>query len=394
MRFLPAVLPAVLLVAGCTAAGTSTTDPVQTTAAIVTTPPASTTTSSAPPVTSAPTATTTPTTAAPATTTSTTAAQATTVPGTTTLLPGTTTTATTSGTPDCAPEDRPCPAVTAAGEAYLAARVGGGVSGFVVLEVGGPTIASLNPRHGFYPASSVKALQHLAAVRWIESRPDPQAALDGPVPVSLDPCTADAATVAEPLREVLRAMMIDSDNLRANAVQDLVGLQAIGEAAAAAGMEDTRVVHRFACGGPANDPANRATAFDLARLFEGIGSGRLLDPEGRALFLSFLRRDVPGTLGAVVEEAAAGLPGGPGFAAEVHGKAGWWGTNLSFAGLVTLPTSRCPETGGRTFAVAAFVDGAASVAPGFEVAGVIGIVLEDEVRRAAAEYAGSMAACP
>jgi hypothetical protein len=269
--------------------------------------------------------------------------------------------------------------------------VSGGVWGFHAVEVGGPEIASLNPHHAFYPASSIKALQHLAAVEWIVNGPDPEAALDTPVPVSLDPCTAGGATITEPLREVLRAMMIDSDNLRANAVQDLLGRDTINGVAAAAGMDATRVVHRFACGGPANDPANRSTAFDLALLFEGIASGRLLDPPGRDLFLSFLHRDVPGTLGGTVAEAAAGLP--EGFGVEVSGKAGWWETNLSFAGLVTLPTSRCPGTGGRTFAVAAFVDGAASVGAGFDVADVIGVVLEDEVRRAAAGFAAS-ADCP
>jgi len=389
MRVRPAVFLIVVLATGCTGTGaapapvptdtevSSAAAPSSVVPARSTVPTAAPSTATLPPPTTAPTTTTTGTTTPATTSTS------------TTTVPVDSTTTTAPGASECPGGDDLCAAATAAGAAYLNARVSGGVSGFFALEVGGATTASLNARHGFYPASSIKALQHLAAIRWAVSRPDPSAALDTPVPVSLDPCTAAAPVSTEPLAEVLRAMMIDSDNLRANAVQDLLGLPAIAEAAAAAGMDDTRVVHRFGCGGPANDPANRSTAADLASLFDGVASGRLLDRDASDLFLSFLRRDVPRTLAAAV--TASEVSDGA-FGAEVHGKAGWWGTDLSYAGLVTLPTSRCPGTPGRTYAAAAFVDGAASVAAGFDVADVIGVVLQDEVRRAAGEYAAS--ACP
>jgi hypothetical protein len=197
------------------------------------------------------------------------------------------------------------------------------------------------------------------------------------------------------LETVLEAMMLVSDNLRANAVQDFFGRDAINATALAAGMHDTLLAHRFGCGGPQNDPANRSTAFDLALLFEGIASGRLLEPAGRELLESFMLRGEPPGIVDAAREAGASL----GIPAEVVAdflerikssyKAGWWATNLSVAGMVALPDSPCADDVPRRYAFAVFTEGAERIAAGFEVTDVLGVLLEDEVRSALQAFAAA-----
>lgn len=276
----------------------------------------------------------------------------------------------------------------------LAEATSGGSHGFVVLRAGGEQIAALEPDHGFYPASSIKALQHVHAVRWVMSQPDPRAALETPIPVYDDVCAGTGSFREEPLRDVLRAMMIDSDNPRASAVQDFFGVEAIGATAALLGMEQTVLAHRFGCGGPANDPANRSTATDLARLYARIASG-FLDPSGTAMLLSFMRTDGrSGLMETAIEEAAAlGIPDEVVDAfngrLDVHTKAGWWNTRLSVAGLVHVPTSPCGDGQPVSYAVAVYVDDADTVAPGFDVVDLIPVLLRGEVRSALERFAAA-----
>lgn len=281
--------------------------------------------------------------------------------------------------------DSQCAANSSAGAAYLQANVVGGTYGFRFFRVGGEVVASLNPEHAFYPASSIKVIQHLHAVRWAAAQPDPAQALTTPIPVYDDSCAGEGAFRAEPLGEVLAAMMMESDNQRANAVQDHFGRAAINATATeVAGTTDTVLAHRFGCGGPANDPANRSTALDLSRVFEAIAGEEVLDAEGARTFAGLMLGPVwPSLESAVAAEGAAlgiDLEAVQAFgeALELHYKAGWWETSLSVGGLLRFPAAPCAEAS-PAYAFAVFVEGADAVAGGFDVSDVVAVVLREEI---------------
>lgn len=292
-----------------------------------------------------------------------------------------------------------CEANTAVGEAYLEAHVTGGSFGFRFVRLGGEVVASLNPEEGFYPASSLKVLLHLHAIRWVAAQPDPAAARATPVPVYESSCTGEGAVWTEPLESVLRAMMIESDNKRANAVLEYFGREAIAATAVeVAGTTGTRLVHRFGCGGPANDPANRSTALDLSRVFARAAREEVLDADAFALFTRLMLGPLWPSLGSAVAAEGEALGLAP---ATVEGfrsaialayKAGWWETNLSLGGLLTLPAGPCPGDTPRRYAFAVFVSRADAVAAGFDVSDVVGVVLREEIRAALEEWAAS--SCP
>jgi hypothetical protein len=292
-----------------------------------------------------------------------------------------------------------CEANTAAGSAYLRANVVGGTYGFRFVRVGGGVVASLNPDRVFYPASSVKVLAHLHAVRWAAAQPDPADALAVPIPVYEDPCAGGGAFRTEPRSAVLAAMMIDSDNQRADAVLDYFGTEAVNASAReVVGTSNTVLAHRFGCGGPGNDPANQSTAFDLSRVYEQVARGEVLDAEAARIFAR-LMLGLPWPsleLAVAAEGEALGLD-----SEAVEGfqegiallyKAGWWGTNLSIGGLLGLPAVPCAGASPREYAFAVFVDGAEAVADGFEVSDVVAVVLREEIRAALREWAAP--SCP
>ena len=304
------------------------------------------------------------------------------------------------GLADGCPASSPaCDARTARVQAFLDEKVTGGHFGFVLTGIGGSVLASLRADEGFYPASSIKVLYLLEAVRWVGSRDDPVAALRTLLPVNTDGCGGGVLSL-EPLDTVLLAMMKQSDNLRANAVGDFFGLEAINQTARYLGGvgPGSIVAHRFACGGPANDPPNRMTAADLAGVYARYGAGTLLDAPTADLFASYFLDAGTGILDAVVAEEAAAL-GQPDLAAwfesrvDLIYKAGWWGTDLSVGGYAALPRRGCSAVYERRLAFAVFVSEADAVAPGFDITESVGEVLRQEIRAALASLSLPAHAC-
>jgi hypothetical protein len=305
------------------------------------------------------------------------------------------------GEPIYCPEgpDDLCRANSSAGAAYLEANVTGGTYGFRFVRLGDGVVASLNPEEDFYPASSLKVLLHLHAVRWAMAQPDPAAALATPIPVYEDPCAGAGAFWTEPLNAVLTAMMIESDNRRADAVLDYFGMAAVAATAAeVAGTTDTLLAHRFGCGGPANDPANRSTALDLSRVYERVAREDVLDAAAFATFTGLMLGPVWPSLQSAVAAQGEALGLAPDDAGaflsgiELSHKAGWWETNLSVGGLLTLPAGPCAGDSPREYAFAVFVSEAEAVAEGFDVSDVVAVVLREEIRAALQELA--VPSCP
>jgi hypothetical protein len=182
---------------------------------------------------------------------------------------------------------------------------------FVVKEVGGGVLAARFGDAQFYPASTLKIL-HAAAVGR----------------AGLEPGTAIAtATGCEPPADgpdatvgaLVTAMITESDNAAANAIQFHLGADALGAAATEAGMADTHVHHAFGCGGPDNEPANHTTAADLVSLVEGVADGSL--------------GSLPAATALVDVSVLTGAP--PGW--RVLAKDGFYESVRTVAGVVDVP---------------------------------------------------------
>ena len=244
-----------------------------------------------------------------------------------------------------------CDPATFAAHDLLHAGTTGGGHGFIAKEVGGPVLAALNGDAAFYPASTLKLVHFAHALTWIAHGGDPGTAVATPS----SGCSESGAGRVRRLDELLDLMMQESDNAAANAIQAHFGIPALSETMVSAGMTGTRLVHGFGCGGPANDPANAATAVDFVRLLEGIADGSVVPATAWPAVVS--------TLTDVTREA--GLDGS---GITVLAKEGWYGTTLTIAGIAIVP-------GGEQVVFAVYTDGADAVDPGFTIASLVGLLV-------------------
>jgi beta-lactamase class A len=175
----------------------------------------------------------------------------------------------------------------------------------------------------FYAASTIKLAVLLAALRAVEAgtldleaeHPATRTSrgVDG-AEFTLEGDHLDAHFPADgsplPLRELLRVMIVRSSNEATNMVEDLVGLDAVAEAAAAAGCAATRVERRI---GDASAIARgldlRTSASDLVRLVRtcvrgaGTAGGEpVIGPASRALATAFLRAQEIAPIGAALRD--------------------------------------------------------------------------------------------
>jgi len=244
-----------------------------------------------------------------------------------------------------------CAGTTGAARALLRDGTTGGAYGFIVKEVGGPVLAALDADRRFYPASALKLVHFAHALAWIAEGGDPTT----PVTVHADGCAGTGPGPDVSLDELLERMMRLSDNAAANAIQAYFGEEALALTIATAGMTGTRLVHGFGCGGPANDPANTATAVDLISLLEGIVDGSLVPPSAWPMVEATM---VDTTSAAGLDESGI----------RVLAKEGWYGTTLTIAGIAVFPT-------GPPVVFAAYTDGAQAIGPAFAIAGVAGALV-------------------
>ena len=184
-----------------------------------------------------------------------------------------------------------------------------GETGFLLKPVGGPIAEGYNENVVQDPASSVKTLIAVALLQAIEdggefdldttvSYPTD---MNGSCPLWTGPQTTNT------LREVMRRMLVNSDNLETRVlVQHLGGLEAINDKADELGMTSTNMDGHIGCA------ASRITQVDLALLYEGIADGSLISAAHRDELFANMPADggSSGTLfsaRAIVDEEAASL---------------------------------------------------------------------------------------
>ncbi len=181
-----------------------------------------------------------------------------------------------------------------------------GQVGLYLKQVGGPVLASLQHRFVFEPASTIKVVPHLYAMRQVQSG---NASLNDMLPHYTDAATSCPTTTqsgTEALSTVLTRMMRNSDNARTRAVIDTYGQANINTMAqSTVGMTDSSINHVIGCGGPT---PNELTLHDVGLLYEGVAAGSLLNAQHREQFFALMSGPSWSKLNQIIEaEAPASL---------------------------------------------------------------------------------------
>ncbi|HKR02025.1 MAG TPA: serine hydrolase [Pyrinomonadaceae bacterium] len=169
-----------------------------------------------------------------------------------------------------------------------------GKTGFYLKRVGGPVLIANDEAFAFYPASTIKVMEHLHAMRRVQSN---IVSLQDSIDIWGDSCSDDHSdenpAEQDSLSDALRLMMKNSDNQRTNAIQDKFGRTAINTTAHnVAGMSQASALnHKFGCNGPNSNPPNRLTLADVGKLYEGVAQGTFLSGATRDTFYQLMRNE-------------------------------------------------------------------------------------------------------
>jgi hypothetical protein len=154
-----------------------------------------------------------------------------------------------------------------------------GETGLYLKQVGGGVQAALQETRIFEPASSIKILIGLHAMRAVDAGTSSllqNVVVYAPTPSSS--CPSNTITGTEPMGNAILAMLENSDNQRTKAMINTYGMAAINQTAATIGLTGTHLNHYPGCGGP---PANQLTLSDAGVIYEGIANGTLLSSTNR-----------------------------------------------------------------------------------------------------------------
>ncbi len=159
-----------------------------------------------------------------------------------------------------------------------------GMLGLYLKQVGGPVLANLMDGYVFEPASAIKAVTHLYAMRSIMARSVSQNTLINkyapPVGTS---CPGNTPAGTETLDTADKEMMWHSDNTRTRELNDYFGTSNVNLMAANLGLTHTAILHVVGCGGP---PSNQTTLDDLGSLYENVALANTVDAARRSLFFA------------------------------------------------------------------------------------------------------------
>ncbi len=291
---------------------------------------------------------------------------------------------------------------------FLADSQDGGAYGLYLKQVGGSVLASLQSQHPFYPASTIKVLEHVHAMlrvdRGFENLDTTQVTK---YPDASDSCSSNHSgqtSTTEKLRQALKNMMENSDNQSTNALQEyfgngnaVAGLNAMNTTARnTLGLTNaTAINHKFGCGGPSNNPANSLTLRDLGKLYEEVASGLFRSEANRETFYDLMLTSL-GAISTVVDEEASGLNLAQSTLADFKSrirtaaKAGSFSTNgtkySSIGGWVALPVKRNNVILRQEYVFGLFIDAADQIDESFSIWDARAELLRDEIRFALASF--------
>ena len=198
-----------------------------------------------------------------------------------------------------------------------------GAFGYYLKPFGMEPLTAFHESQAFYPASTIKVLELLSTLTLVSVPLELSTTIAtiyfDPDETCQDTHPASHTGSDRTLRWTLEQMMQPSSNPASNALQEYAGGGSAaagralmnGLAQGSVGMSPaSRLNHKFACGGPTNDPANTLTLEDLGRLYERVISGQVLPVEMVGEFHEIMLNEknaFPSSLRTVIEEEAAAL---------------------------------------------------------------------------------------
>jgi hypothetical protein len=192
-----------------------------------------------------------------------------------------------------------------------------GFSGVYLKHVNGSVLAGLQENRIFEPASLMKTLHHVHAMKQVQLGNITLSTLINVFTAFSGSCPVDSNPISEALQTSLTLMMQNSDNNRTQAIAARFGVANINATAAALGLTNTLVQHRLGCGADAIAHPNHFSLRDVGELHEQVSNG-FLNATNRNTFRNIMLSSVAGypvwgglSLDTVVnqEAAAAGLSG-------------------------------------------------------------------------------------
>ncbi len=165
-----------------------------------------------------------------------------------------------------------------------------GARGFYLRQINGPTLGGILENYTFYPASTIKILEHLF---WTDRVDNGSANAFTNIRI-YNNTVADTHPIGTPfinraLQISQQNMMWNSSNADTNALQDAAGGN-VGTTGRqnirnfknnVLGLNDQlEINHKFGNGGPANDPANRGALVQFGKLYEKATDGSVLSATG------------------------------------------------------------------------------------------------------------------
>jgi len=290
---------------------------------------------------------------------------------------------------------------------FLADSQDGGAYGLYLKQVNGPVLASLQSQRPFYPASTIKVLEHVHTMfrvdRGLENLDTTRVTK---FPDASDSCSSNHSgqtSITETLRQALKNMMEDSDNQSTNALQEyfgngnaVAGRNAINMTARdTLGLTNaTAINHKFGCGGPSNNPANSLTLSDLGKLYEEVASGLFRLEANRDTFYDLMLTGL-GAIATVVDEEASSLNLTSSAVADFKSrirtaaKAGSFSASRakysSIGGWVALPVKRNNTMTHQEYVFGLFIDAADRI-DNFSIWDTRAELLRDEIRLALVSF--------
>ncbi len=209
--------------------------------------------------------------------------------------------------------------------------------GFYIKKVDGSVVAGLNADSTFEPASMIKIVHAVTALRDVQ---DGNRSVTSPVPWRQHPsfparyrsdpgfysgvkgvsndkdvCAYDddGNVAGTPVNDqlgpiILDYMLKDSDNRATDAITNLYGFEGLNDTIDVAGMTKSEMVHRIGCGTTwdrSSDYHNKLTLIDAGKIYEGVERTQLLDETRRADLYSYLGGGTinpGGALAAMIDE--------------------------------------------------------------------------------------------
>lgn len=265
-----------------------------------------------------------------------------------------------------------------------------GVIGYYLKRVGGSIVDQFNQNTAFYPASTIKVLQHLHAMRAVQAGQVNLATTNLTVCPGNSNCSDNtntnancgAPTINETLQTSILRMMTPSDNQSTNAIQQLFGNGTPSVGRTAMNQTGSNIVgwsnassleHKLACNNISNNPFNTLTLADIGLLYEqAMANNNVLQPATRTQFRNLMQNETGGLIAGqqnfyiqtVITQEANEL----GYSniklnnflaqtQQIHKAGNLPGNNyLSIAGWVQLPTDSGANN--RQYVYGVFIDSA------------------------------------